>query len=125
MGWEKLLMISWKGNEMTDQIDKNRYYRVVKVGDLPEGERLIFELENKAIVLFNVKGEFLATGDLCSHDEGPIGDGELDGNVIICPRHGARFDVHTGKALSLPAVTGIPVYPIRVVDEFIEIGIPQ
>ena len=110
---------------MTDQIENTRYYRVVKVEDLPEGERLIFELENKPIVLFHVNGEFLATGDLCSHDEGPIGDGELDGDVIICPRHGARFDVHTGKALSLPAVTGIPVYPIQVVDGYLEIGMSQ
>jgi len=118
-------MISWKGNDMSDQTEDIKYYRVVKANDLPEGERLIFELENKAIVLFNVNGELLATGDLCSHDEGPIGDGELDGDVIICPRHGARFDVHTGKALSLPAVTGIPVYPIRVVEEYIEIGMTQ
>jgi len=109
---------------MTEQQTIEKYYRVVKVADLPEGERLIFEIDNCPIVLFNVNGEFLATGDLCSHDEGPIGDGELEGDVIICPRHGAKFDVHTGKALSLPAVIGIPIYPVRVVEEYIEVGIP-
>lgn len=110
---------------MTEQQDLEKYYRIVKVEDLPDGERLIFEINNRPIVLFNVHGELLATGDLCSHDEGPIGDGEIEGDVIICPRHGAKFDIHTGKAISLPAVTGIPVYPVRVVEEYIEVGIPR
>jgi 3-phenylpropionate/trans-cinnamate dioxygenase ferredoxin subunit len=110
---------------MSDQTDSHRYFKIVKTSELPEGERLFFEIESLPIVLFNVNGEYLATGDLCSHDEGPIGDGELDGNEIICPRHGARFDIHTGKALSLPAVVGIPVYPIRLIDDYIEVGIPE
>jgi len=110
---------------MSDQTDSHRYFKIVKSSELPEGERLFFEIESLPIVLFNVNGEFLATGDLCSHDGGAIGDGELDGNEIICPRHGARFDIHTGKALSLPAVVGIPVYPIRLIDDYIEVGIPE
>jgi len=110
---------------MSDQTDSHRYFKIVKSSELPEGERLFFEIESLPIVLFNVNGEFLATGDLCSHDGGAIGDGELVGNEIICPRHGARFDIHTGKALSLPAVVGIPVYPIRLIDDYIEVGIPE
>jgi 3-phenylpropionate/trans-cinnamate dioxygenase ferredoxin component len=110
---------------MSDQIEGYHYFKIVKISELPEGERLFFEIENLPIVLFNVKGEFLATGDLCTHDGGEIGDGELDGNEIICPRHGARFDIHTGKALSLPAVVGIPAYPIRIIDDYIEVGIPE
>ena len=110
---------------MTMDGEQYKFYRIVSVNDMPEGERLIFELKGQAIVLFNVNGEFLATGDLCSQYEGPIGDGELDGDVIICPRHGARFDVRTGKALSLPAVTGIPVYPVQVIDNYIEVGVPE
>lgn len=105
--------------------EKYKFYRIADVDEMPEGERLMFEVDGQAVVLFNVNGELLATGDLCSHDEGPIGDGELDGDVIICPRHGARFDVHTGKVLSLPAVTGIPVYPVQIVDNYIEVGIPE
>lgn len=110
---------------MTMDGEQYKFYRVVSVDDIPEGERLIFEINGQAIVLFNVNGELLATGDLCSHDEGPIGDGELEGDVIICPRHGARFDVHTGKALSLPAVNGIPVYPVQIIDNYIEVGVPE
>lgn len=110
---------------MTDGEQKYKYFRIVKTTEIPEGERLMFEIENQNIVLFNVNGELLATGDICTHDGGAIGDGELDGDVIICPRHGARFDIHTGKALSLPAVTGIPVYPVRITEDFIEVGIPE
>ncbi len=110
---------------MMDNALKYKYFRLINSEELPEGERLIFEIENTPIVLFKVNGELFATGDLCSHDSGPIGDGELEGDVIVCPRHGARFDIHSGKALTLPAVTGIPVYPTRIVDDFIEIGIPE
>lgn len=110
---------------MPDNTNEIEFVRIVKTGDLPEGERLILEINNLPIVIFNVGGELLATGDLCSHDEGPIGDGDIDGDQIVCPRHGARFDIHTGKALTLPAIEGIPVYPIQVVDDFIEIGIPK
>ena len=75
------------------------------------------------IVLFNIAGGFFAIGDVCTHDEGPLGDGDLDGYQVICPRHGARFDVRTGEATHLPAVQPTPSYPVRVVDGMIEIGV--
>lgn len=101
-----------------------KFYRIAPAGDFPTGERLFLEIEGNPIVVFSLGGEFLATGDLCSHDGGAIGDGELIGDEIVCPRHGARFNLKTGKALSLPAVEGIPVYPVRVVEEYIEVGVP-
>ncbi len=110
---------------MSEKTNDLEFIRIVKASDIPEGERLVLEINNLPIVIFNVSGELMATGDLCSHDEGPIGDGDIDGDQIVCPRHGARFDLHTGKALTLPAVEGIPVYPIQIVDDFIEIGIPK
>jgi len=125
MAWVRQQMTWLKRSNMPDNTNEIEFVRIVKTGDLPEGERLILEINNLPLVIFNVGGELLATGDLCSHDEGPIGDGDIDGDQIVCPRHGARFDIHTGKALTLPAVEGIPVYPIQVVDDFIEIGIPK
>lgn len=92
--------------------------------DLPNGERLFVEIDRRPIVVFNIAGQFYAIGDVCSHDDGPLGDGELDDHKIICPRHGAKFDLRNGKALSLPAVVDVPAYPLRVVDGEIEIGIP-
>jgi 3-phenylpropionate/trans-cinnamate dioxygenase ferredoxin subunit len=97
---------------------------VAGVEDLPTGERLFVEIDKQPIVVFNLAGGLFAIADVCSHDDGPVGDGELDGDEVICPRHGARFDLRTGKALALPAVVDIPAYPVRVVDGQIEVGLP-
>jgi len=92
--------------------------------DLLPGERLFLEIDRQPIVVFNLAGGLFAIGDVCSHDDGPVGDGDLDGEEIVCPRHGARFDLRTGKALSLPAVVPIPTYPVRLRDGQIEVGLP-
>ena len=106
--------------------DKNQceFFQIVPVEDLPNGERLFVEVDDKKIILFNLAGNLYALGDVCSHDDGPVGDGEIDGHEIICPRHGARFNISTGQATSLPAVVDIPAYPIRVAKGMIEVGIP-
>jgi len=101
------------------------FIAVAAVDELPNGERLFIEIDDLALVVFNIAGDYYAIADLCSHDEGPLGDGELDGHEVICPRHGARFDVRTGKALTLPAVEDIPAYPVRVQDGQIEVGLPK
>ena len=59
------------------------------------------------------------------HDDGPLGDGDLEGYNIVCPRHGAEFDVKTGKAVQLPAAVDIPAYPVRVKDGTIYLGMPK
>lgn len=105
-----------------EMIYDTKYFKIAKAADLPNGERLFFELDGKPIVLFALNGEYLAIEDVCTHDSGPVGEGELDGEQIICPRHGARFDIRTGKVLSFPAVTDLKVYKVRVKDEYIEVG---
>ncbi len=100
------------------------YLQVAPLEELPPGERIYLELDGKPVVLFNVGGTFFAIGDVCTHDNGTLGEGELDGHQVICPRHGARFDLHDGKALTLPAVSPAPHYPTRVVNGVIEIGLP-
>lgn len=85
---------------------------------------MFLEIDGKPIVILNINDEYFAIGDVCSHDEGPVGEGNVEGYEIICPRHGARFDIRTGKVLALPAFVDIPAYPIRVVGGQIEIGIP-
>jgi 3-phenylpropionate/trans-cinnamate dioxygenase ferredoxin subunit len=104
--------------------EKIEYITVGDVDDLPNGERLFVEINDETIVVFNIGGKIFAIADLCSHDNGPLGDGELEGFEVTCPRHGARFDVRDGKALSFPAVVDIPAYPVRVVNGQIEIGLP-
>jgi len=97
---------------------------VAAESELPNGKRIFVSVDNFNIVVFNIAGKYFAIGDLCSHDNGPVGEGELEGNEIICPRHGARFDVRSGRVLAMPAVIDIPAYPTRVVDGQVEVGLP-
>ena len=105
--------------------EKVEYFEIASVDDLPNGERLFVDIGDNPIVIFNIAGEFFAIGDVCSHDDGPLGDGDVEGHNVICPRHGAEFDVHTGKAVSMPAVVDIPAYPVQVRDGVIFVGIPK
>ena len=104
---------------------KVEFLEIAPVDQVPDGERMFIEVEGKSIVIFNLAGTLFAIGDVCSHDNGPVGDGEIEEYEVICPRHGARFDIRTGKATSLPAVVDIPSYPVRVVEGMIEIGVPK
>ena len=100
------------------------FVSVAPASEIPNGDRLFVEIDDQPIVIFNIAGEYFAIGDVCSHDSGPLGDGDLDGYEIDCPRHGASFDVRSGQVLSLPAVVDIPAYPTRVEDGQVEVGIP-
>jgi 3-phenylpropionate/trans-cinnamate dioxygenase ferredoxin component len=94
-------------------------------GEIANGERVFVEIDGLPIVVFNIGGQIFAIGDTCSHDDGPLGDGSLDGFEVTCPRHGASFDVRTGKVISLPAIVDIPAYPVRIVGGQLEIGLPK
>ena len=104
--------------------EKLEFIPVGEVEELRAGERLFIEIDEKRIVILNINGQYYAIADICSHDDGPVGEGALEGFEIICPRHGARFDIRTGKVLALPAFVDIPAYPVRLVGDQIEIGIP-
>lgn len=90
------------------------FVRVALADELPEGGVRIVEVENEEILLCKVQGEIYALANICTHDDGPLGDGELLGYEIECPRHGARFDVRTGDVRSLPAIVPLPRYEVRV-----------
>ncbi len=74
----------------------------------------MLDLDGRAVALFNVDGTFFAIDDVCTHDGGPLAEGELEGAEIRCPRHGARFDVRTGKALSFPAFEPVGTVEVEV-----------
>jgi 3-phenylpropionate/trans-cinnamate dioxygenase ferredoxin subunit len=111
----------FRGAEMAELT----YYPICPVADLPSGERLFIELDDESVVIFNLAGDYYAIADVCTHDMGPLGEGEVEGHQIICPRHGARFDIRNGEVLSLPAVRGVASYPVRVVDGMVEIGVEE
>ena len=108
---------------MNQEYEDYSFYQVLPIEDLPKGERIFIELDGEPIVIFNIAGDIYAIGDRCTHDDGPLGEGELENHTIICPRHGAKFDVQTGEALTLPAIEPTTSFPIQVVDGMIEIGL--
>lgn len=109
-----------------DQVDPSTavFVAVATVAELPNGTRKIVEVDGRPLAVFNIAGALYAIADVCSHDDGPVAEGELDGHEIECPRHGARFDVRTGKVMSFPAIVNIPAYPVRVEGEHILVGLP-
>ncbi len=112
-------------NYATFDESKVDFLEIAPASELPNGERLFVEIEGKPVVIFNVGGQLFSIADVCSHDDGPVGEGRLEGYNITCPRHGAQFDIRTGKVIQMPAVVDISAYPIRVVDGMILLGIPK
>jgi 3-phenylpropionate/trans-cinnamate dioxygenase ferredoxin subunit len=103
--------------------EEYQFYEVIEASEIPPGERLFIEIDDQPIIIFNVDGEFYAVDDECTHDNGPLSDGDLEGHCVTCPRHGAMFDIRSGKVKSLPAVKDISTYPIQIIDGVIEIGV--
>lgn len=96
-------------------VDGMSWIEVCADDALAEGEHALVDVGGGIeAAVFRVDGRLYAIEDLCSHDDGPLADGELDGCQIICPRHGARFDLRTGEALTLPAYRPIETYPVEV-----------
>lgn len=93
---------------MADWID------VVAVDEFAPGTSRTVEVDGAWVAVFNLGGEFYAIEDVCTHDGGDLATGEIDGDVIVCPRHGARFAIKTGEVLSPPAYEDLPTFPVRV-----------
>lgn len=100
---------------MTDWVD------VAAQDDLPPGRRVVVDVDDVEIAVFNIGGRYLAVEDVCSHDGGELASGELDGETIVCPRHGARFCLRTGKVLEPPAYEPLAVFPVRVQDGVVQV----
>ncbi len=89
---------------------------VISESALAEGEHVVVDVDGVDVALFNLSGQFYAIEDVCSHDGTEIASGELDGEEIVCPRHGARFCVKTGAVKCAPAYEDIASYPVKVAD---------
>ena len=101
------------------------FYEIAPASEIPNGERLFVDIGDAAVVIFNIAGEYFAIGDLCTHDDGPLGDGDVEGFHVVCPRHGAEFDMRSGQAVGMPAVVDIPAYPVQVRDGMVFVGVPK
>jgi 3-phenylpropionate/trans-cinnamate dioxygenase ferredoxin subunit len=100
----------------------DRFMTVAKVGEIPEGGVKVVRVDEDPVAVFHVGGQYYALSDLCTHDGGELSDGVLDGYVIECARHGARFDIRTGAVLAMPATGAVPRHAVRVIGEQIQVA---
>ncbi len=91
--------------------------------ELPPGGRRVVQTEIGAIAVFNLDGELFAIEDVCTHDGGELASGRIEGDEIVCPRHGARFCIRNGRALTPPAYEDIDTFPVRVRDGVVQVDI--
>lgn len=112
-------------NYTTHPAENLDFIEIAPASELPNGQRLFVDVGDRPIVIFNIAGQLFAIGDVCTHDDGPLGDGTIEGFNVVCPRHGAEFDVRTGKVMQMPAVVDIPAYPVQVREGQIFVGIPK
>ena len=97
--------------------------KVAAVGDLEIGSMKEIEINHQKIVLAHTDDGYFAVADECSHDSAPISDGEVNGNEVVCVRHGARFDLKTGAVTAPPAIVPIDSYSIRIDGNDILVGL--
>ena len=102
---------------------RSAWQAVAATADIPVGTQKVVEAGEQSLVICNVAGVYYALANVCSHDGGPLGEGLFYDHEIQCPRHGARFDVCTGKVLSFPAVVDVPAYPVKVEGDSILVQI--
>lgn len=99
------------------------FIAVANTNDVKPGQVKTFAVDGHHIALCNVEGTYFATQDLCTHDGGPLGEGELFDHEIECPRHGGRFDVRTGEVTALPPMFPIKTFPVRVEGDEIQVSV--
>lgn len=102
--------------------ERVNFETVATTDEIQPGERMVVEIGRRWVAIFNMDGEYYAIEDRCTHDDGPLAEGELYGCEIECPRHGARFDIRTGQVTAPPALVDVPAYTVRVVGTEIQLA---
>jgi 3-phenylpropionate/trans-cinnamate dioxygenase ferredoxin subunit len=94
----------------------SQWLDVAAAGEIDEGGMILVDVGGEEVAVFNIAGNYYALADVCTHDGGTLADGTVEGCEIECPRHGARFDIRTGKVTAPPAYEDVRTFPVRVVD---------
>ena len=97
---------------------------IATVDELQPGSRIVVEIGELWVAVFNVDGTLYAVEDRCTHDDGPLAEGKLDGETIECPRHGAKFNLTSGKP-TLPATKPVPRYKVRTEADEVQVDVDQ
>lgn len=101
------------------------FVKVATREELPPGGKKLVDIDGRAVAVFCVESEYFAIDDVCTHDGGPLADGEFLGCTIQCPRHGAVFDVRTGRALSMPAIEPVTTHTVEVRGDDIYVALNE
>jgi 3-phenylpropionate/trans-cinnamate dioxygenase ferredoxin subunit len=101
------------------------FVKAASMDEIAPGRVKVVEVEDEDVALCNVDGEIYAIANVCTHDQGPLGQGYLLGDQIECPRHGARFNVRTGEVKTLPAIIPIPTFEVKVEGNDIYVDVDQ
>jgi naphthalene 1,2-dioxygenase ferredoxin component len=109
----------YSGSQMS--VDETGWVRAAARKDLAQDEVIGVEIAGHSIALYDVEGSVFATDNICTHAYARLSDGWLDGDLIECPLHAARFDVRTGKVLDPPATVDLKTYAVRVIDDEIQV----
>lgn len=99
----------------------SEWVSVAKTTEVIEGIPVHFEIDGAKIVLFKLAQQFYAIENMCTHDGGELSGGCVENDQIICPRHGARFSIKTGEALSAPAYEPVATFPVRIEDDMVQV----
>lgn len=94
---------------------------VARVEELSPGAFRVVDVDGAPVVVFNLAGDYYAIEDVCTHDGGRLTGGHVEGDEIVCPRHGARFCIRTGEALSAPAYEPTATFPVRVENGVVQV----
>lgn len=92
----------------------NEFSFAAKTSELTDGKKLLVEVDERLVILFQTGNDYFCMDDICTHDGSTLSDGEFAGFEITCPRHGARFDIRCGKALSMPATQDTKTHEVKV-----------
>ncbi|GAC1668452.1 MAG: non-heme iron oxygenase ferredoxin subunit [Ktedonobacteraceae bacterium] len=101
------------------------FIKVAELNEIEDGTMLAVEVDGEPVCLARVNGDICAFTDNCTHISGPLNEGELDGNILTCPWHGAQFNVRTGRVLRGPARQDLQTYPVKIENDSILVSIPE
>ena len=87
---------------------------VASIGDVPDPGKTTLDVEDRLVVLIHAGGQWYCLDDVCTHDGGPLGEGPLDGDALTCVRHGAKFNIRSGEAMTMPATEPTAVHQVKV-----------
>jgi nitrite reductase/ring-hydroxylating ferredoxin subunit len=110
-------------NVLGGKLTMDTFITVARTNELTPGQGKLVQVNQKRIALFNVAGRYYALDDICPHRGGPLSEGELEGETVVCPWHGAVFELATGNVARPPAASGVATYDVRIDGDEITIAV--